>query len=293
MNLLGEEGREPDSTASADPLRVAFGDCPNWEKLIRPHLDGRYAASFVDLSHTRLSKFDAVVPLQLNHYGPLRRHSGMQGSKFLLPSSHAVTLCDDKLKFSQFLVAEGFGDVIPGLRPAGKPYPYVWKKRRGWWGAHCRVVNGPQDEIDLDLKDHDWFAQELIPGEVEFATHVLRVDGEIRYTSTYVHKMSGGALINGVKDSPLHSGFMRSCLYLDLFSDILARLEFEGTACIDYKVVRGKPVIFEINPRFGGSLCSDITAYLDAYVGSLQSRSPRPGLRSRMSRLARLLFVNL
>jgi hypothetical protein len=274
-------------------VRVAFGDCPNWEKLIRPHLDARYVPSFVDLSRTRLSDFDAVIPLQLSHYAPLRRHPRMQGSKFILPSAQVVSLCDDKLKLSQFLTAQGFADLVPALRPAGAPYPYVWKKRRGWWGMHCRIVNGPQDEIGLDLNDRDWFSQALVPGEVEFATHILRVRGEIRYVSTFVHKMAARAVINGVQDSPLHSGFLRGCLYLDLFSEILTRLDFEGIACFDYKVASGRPVIFEINPRFGGSLCSDITAYLDAYIGSLVQQSADPPLRSALSRLANRFFATL
>jgi hypothetical protein len=105
--------------------------------------------------------------------------------------------------------------------------------------------------------------------------------------------MASAALVNGVKDSPLHSGFMRGCIYLDLFSEILARLEFEGTACFDYKIVNGKPVIFEINPRFGGSLCSDITGYLDAYVGSLAPQSIEPGIRTALFRFSRRLFSSL
>jgi predicted ATP-grasp superfamily ATP-dependent carboligase len=287
--VCSPEPSNPNADRTA--VRVAFGDCSNWEKLIRPHLDARYAASFVDLSRVRLSEFDVVVPLQLSHYAPLRRHSRLLGSKFLIPSPRVVSLCDDKLKLSEFLAAEGFADCVPRLRSAGAPYPYVWKKRRGWWGQHCHIVNGPRDESDLDLKDQDWFAQELVPGEVEFATHILRAAGKIRYVSTFVHKMAAAALVNGVRDSPLHSGFMRNCLHLDLFSEILSRLGFEGTACFDYKVLNGKPVLFEINPRFGGSLCSDITAYLDAYIGSLVPESTELGLRSVFARFARRLFI--
>ena len=293
MSILGGPQPATNSSTATGVVRVAFGDCPNWEKLIRPHLDARYAPSFVDLSRVRLSGYDAVIPLQLSHYVPLRRHPRLQGSTFLIPSPQVVSLCDDKMKLAQFLAAHGFGDLVPRLRYAGPPYPYVWKKRRGWWGMHCRIVNGPQDEIDLDLSDHDWFSQELVAGEVEFATHVLRVGGEIRYVSTFVHKMASAALVNGVKDSPLHSGFMRGCIYLDLFPEILARLDFEGTACFDYKIVNGKPVIFEINPRFGGSLCSDITGYLDAYVGSLAPQSIEPGIRTAHFRFSRRLFSSL
>jgi predicted ATP-grasp superfamily ATP-dependent carboligase len=47
---------------------------------------------------------------------------------------------------------------------------------------------------------------------------------------------------------------MSKCSYIDIFSDLLNAIGFEGLCCIDYKVKNGIPYIFEINPRFGGSL---------------------------------------
>jgi hypothetical protein len=188
MRKLGGQKPAENANPAKDAVRVAFGDCPNWEKLIRPNLDARYGPSFVDLSRVRLAEFDAVIPLQLSHYAPLRRHPELSGSKFFHPAPAVVTLCDDKLKLAQFLISQGFGELVPPLRSAGAPYPYVWKKRRGWWGIHCHIVKGPQDESKLNLNDDDWFAQEFVPGEVEFATHILRVGGEIRYVSTLFTK---------------------------------------------------------------------------------------------------------
>ncbi len=255
------------------PRPIAFGQMPSWEEDIRLHLDARYIASFVDLSQADLKNFDAVIPLQLVHYAQLEKSRGYLGSKFFHPSSQVVSLCDDKLKLSQFLISEGFREFVPPLRPSGVPYPYVWKKRQGWWGSHCHIVNGPEDERGLDLQDDKWFAQDVMPGEVEFGTHILRVDGNIRYTSTFAHMMPKPMMIKGIKGTAVHSIFTPGCRFLNTFSDVLARLDFEGTACIDYKVVNGKPMLFEINPRFGGSLCKDITSYVDAYVDALKPRT--------------------
>ena len=249
--------------------RVAFGDFASWRELIRPNLDARYAPSFVDLSQVRLEDFDAVVPIQLTHYTPLFQHPELRGLKFFHPSREVVSLCDDKLRLTQFLIAQGFAGFVPPLRSSGAPYPYVRKKREGWWGMHCQIVRSPQDECGLDLADDTWFAQALVPGQAEFATHILRVRGRIRYVSTFIYEMATPEFVKGAVDNPFRTGFMTGCEYLDLFAEMLARLEYEGTACIDYKVVEGQPVVFEINPRFGGSLSSDVTAYLDAYVGAL------------------------
>jgi carbamoylphosphate synthase large subunit len=52
-------------------------------------------------------------------------------------------------------------------------------------------------------------------------------------------------------------------------------------------VVDGRPVVFEINPRFGGSLSLDVTAYLDAYLASLKRPSMRLQCRFALARFAK------
>jgi predicted ATP-grasp superfamily ATP-dependent carboligase len=81
--------------------------------------------------------------------------------------------------------------------------------------------------------------------------------------------MAGPSIVLGARRQPVVTSFDRGCDHVDLFSQILERLSYEGTACFDYKVVDGKPLVFEINPRYGGSLSGDVTAYLDAYVDAL------------------------
>jgi hypothetical protein len=269
--------------------KIAFGDCDYWQESICRNLAPHYKPHFIDLARARFKDFDAVIPLQIRHYPALERHPQLRGSKFFHPSPHTISLCDDKLQLTQFLIAEGLANYVPALRSSGPPYPYVWKKRISWWGQDCHIVAGQHQERDLDLTGPDYFAQEVTTGEVEFATHILRVDGVIRYVSTFAHKMARPLFVNGVQDKPLHSTFFRGCHYLDIFSSILARLQFEGTACIDYKVVAGKPIIFEINPRFGGSLCADVTAYLDAYLASLTPQSMQQKFRSTLLRIKRRL----
>jgi len=269
--------------------RIVFGAFDHWEQSIRQNLHQRYEPAFFDLAQARLADFDAVVPLQLVHYTPLEGQPELLGFKFLHPSASAVSLCDDKLRLAQFLTGQGFAQCVPLLRSPGAPYPYVWKRRQSWWGLDCHIVRGPEEEHGLDLNDANYFAQEVVAGEVEFATHILRAGGEVRYISTFAHRMAKSVYVNGAQDSPLSSTFFRGCHYLDLFSAVLDRLDFEGTACIDYKVVGGVPVIFEINPRFGGSLCTDITAYLDAYLGSLAPDSAMHRLKVAFARLRRRL----
>jgi hypothetical protein len=258
---LGEAGRAHS---------IAFGAYPDWEAQIRAGLAPRYAASFLDLAEADLDGFDAVAPLQIPHYDTLAKRPDLFGRKFIHPRPELAAFCDDKLALTKFLIANGLSAFVPALRAPGAPYPYVWKRRSGGYGRHCHVIAGPEDESRFDLSDEGWFAQALAPGNAEFATHMLRVGGEIRYVSTFGYEMAGPALVRGERHNPVRIAFGRGCPFLDLFGQIMARLDYEGTACLNFKVTDGAPLIFEINPRFGGSLANDVTAYLDAYLAALK-----------------------
>jgi len=41
-----------------------------------------------------------------------------------------------------------------------------------------------------------------------------------------------------------------------MFASMLATIGFEGLCCVNYKLERGVPRVFEINPRMGWNLCA-------------------------------------
>lgn len=258
------------SGEAARPRRIAFGDFPPFEGNIRTHLQPRYAPSFGELATFDLGGFDAVIPMALEHYTPLGARPGLRGRKFFHPSPETVALCHDKLGLSRFLIDNGFGAIVPPLRAAGAPYPYIWKRRQGAWGRNCHIVDGPETQAAVEREAGDWFAQAFLPGAVEYATHILRTEGQVRYATTVTYEMSSPTLVLGQRNPPRAMRFTRDCPHLAVFEAVLARLDYEGSACIDYKVVDGGPMLFEINPRFGASLAFDINNYLDAYLGALR-----------------------
>lgn len=254
------------------PPRIAIGDFADWSVDIRRNLDAGYNADFVDLNEADLDAYDVIIPLARRQIEVLGRRPDLKGRKFLHPAPETVALCHDKLALTRFLIAEGFGDFVPPLRAPGPPYPYVWKRRQSAFGRDCHVVRGPQDEHGLDLADPEWFAQTLAPQDTEYAAHILRAGGHIRYLSSMTYIMAGPGLVLGEPNRPRTVYFNRGSPHQAIFTAILDRLGYEGVACIDFKVADGRPQIFEINPRFGGSLAGDATAFVQAYIGALEPR---------------------
>jgi predicted ATP-grasp superfamily ATP-dependent carboligase len=244
------------------PMRILFSEVtrarPAIERWFRftPH-----RIRFGEFVPETVGDFDLLVPLNTDD---LRRLDGMRDriahNLLPIPPAAAIEVCDDKLLFAGVMQDAGFASLVPRLLSDPEP-PYVFKMRRDRGGQRSRVVLSTDDASELPGKlAEDCFRQELIPGRLEFATHLLFIQGRPVRWLTYEYDMGREHQVKG----PLRPVRKRmiACRHLDTFSAVLAAIGFEGLCCIDFKERDGRPVILEINPRFGDSLCPYFFAYL-------------------------------
>lgn len=271
------QGRS-DDPASPDRRRILFGTKFDWESGFRHHLDAaRFHCRFARPSGAEMEGYDAVVPLTLSDYDDLEAWRGQGGGRFLAPNEAVVRLCHDKLAFNRFLLANGFADLVAPLRVAGAGrYPYVLKRRRDEWGKNTHFVRDSTDEHRLSglIGDESYFCQDFVPGDREYAAHILARGGIVLYHAVVAYDTSGPARITGIDFRPRPMLQPAGFPLPEAFRGILRRLSYSGTCCIDYRMVSGRPMIFEMNPRVGGSLCQDINRYLDAYLAALAPDRP-------------------
>ncbi|PHS30843.1 MAG: hypothetical protein COA95_08000 [Methylophaga sp.] len=90
--------------------------------------------------------------------------------------------------------------------------------------------------------------------KTEYATHILFKDNKVAYSLTIKYNFENPYQIHG-KVQAIYSELITSSPFLDIFTDILKSIKYEGLCCIDYKIIENSPIIFEINPRPGISLC--------------------------------------
>jgi predicted ATP-grasp superfamily ATP-dependent carboligase len=199
--------------------------------------------------------------LTLRNWFKLRSGHADQGIRFPLPSRECVELCDDKLKFNQRLIEEGFGAHVPRIG-RGPDWPYILKKRIGVCGRECRIIRDVAEEsaVRKQIDDPDYFCQEVIRGTQEYATHILFANTRIVKSLNIEYRFETDTPVKG-KDKSL-TRTICACPYLDLFGDVLHAIGFQGLCCVNYKVRDGLPYIIEINPRFGASLAPYFFSFL-------------------------------
>lgn len=258
--------------------RILFGDKPEWrEALLQTPMPRRLRRRMAPLAGQDLSAWDLVVPLSLEdqwHIDEARRR-GLRVRAPVVPAA-ARALCDDKLAFARRVMAAGLGARVPPVldAPPGRdgPWPVIVKPRQGAWGQGQVVLHGPDglDAVRHRLSDPGWFLQQAVPGMVEQATHLLLLDGQVRFQATAVYRMSGPFRIKGAAEPGTIVDWLFDLPALAQLLEVLGAVGLtDGVCAINHKAGPDGPLIFEVNPRFGGSLCGQIARFLPACLEAL------------------------
>jgi hypothetical protein len=246
------------SSLSFQPkMKILFSAKPAWEKNIRFGFHAtRHELTFSEFTQENIMNNDLLVALTMRDLKYLsHHHSLLRNNPIPIPSLEAINICDDKYLFNQTLKEKGYGMYLPKVG-CNLSYPYILKKRIAEDGDNCYIIANPDKEKNFEnlIADPEYYCQEIIQGRTEFATHIIYKEGKILSALNIKYVFNENIPIKG-KNKFIYRKIC-SCPHLDLFSDILQSIEFEGLCCFNYKMIDSRPSIFEINPRFGGSLSS-------------------------------------
>jgi hypothetical protein len=249
--------------SSHQKIKIFFLDQKGWEPALKNSFKStQYEITFGKLCSSNIKDYDLVVPLSMQDLKSLNKVLHLvEHNPIPIPSIESLLLCDDKYLLNQRLIDNGFGNFIPKMG-SRLSYPYILKKSIDEWGKNSHVILDMQQEQSFTkLLDHpEYFSQTLVPGTHEYATHIIFKDQRIVCAINIEYGFKTDTPIKG-KDPEIYRKVC-SCSYLDVFSSILMSIGFEGLCCINYKVWNNRPLILEINPRFGGSLCPFFFSFL-------------------------------
>ncbi|MCF6170327.1 MAG: hypothetical protein L3J66_05040 [Bacteroidales bacterium] len=256
--------------------RILISQKADWIRKCRDKTDkDKYEITYGTLSDEKnFGNYDAVIPLFEHDSTYLNNHAQtLKGIKFNIPSNDVIQLCYDKKRFHNFLTKEDFGNFVPEISDELKP-PYILKKIFDEWGRNSYLINSvTEEEAHRErLVSGSFFKQLYVSGREELTTHFIFSKGKFQYMHSLLFKFKPCRYVKGRQLPPFKNASISVVKnsFVDIFTQILSRLNYEGVGCIDYKVKDGKPLIFEINPRVGGSLPLDVNRFLGCYLKSLK-----------------------
>ena len=200
-----------------------------------------------------------VIPLLENH--ALKLHGQLPNNFVgLFPSPNSIAILHDKKIFIVFLQEKKLDKFMPKIYRDihSAQFPIVIKQRNLMAGYGVASVNSLGDYLHIINTPHwqnkDIILQSFVPGRLEYATHAMCAKGRILWHVTFSYRIKGACPIKGEFSRVITRLSKSNSNLMKILKIIVADLNYDGPLCADYKIVSGIPIIFEINPRFGGSL---------------------------------------
>ena len=181
-----------------------------------------------------------------------------QGYLTLVPSKKIVDLASYKDTFYNFLIEHGFKEYFP--KPLDAPdftTPFILKRLHGEGGFGIFLVWNEERYKEVltqpSLKNEPYILEEYIEGDDEYIFYVVCKKGEILWHASLMGQPP--------TDSRVQKGSFANASEVEItkevysvFKGIFKALNYDGPANFNYKLKNNKPVIFEMNPRIGGTL---------------------------------------
>lgn len=171
----------------------------------------------------------------------------------LIPSREVMEVLDNKYECNRFLAVRGFGAHVPAMlgdEDIGRldAWPIIYKKKYDAYGTQSFLWHSRAEleAIEAATVQTEYFRQEYVPGEDRAELHRTRALAHLRRRRLTPHALDEMRRVEGVTKGRVKATRPPTD---------------SGTSCFNYKMVAGKPKIFEINPRFGQSLARDINNY--------------------------------
>ncbi len=193
-----------------------------------------------------------------------------------------IDLLDNKSKFGEYMInnfkdnfAEtyyyNYNDKIYINKPNENENKFIIKPNKGSGGNNIKIINN----IDYNNLPKNSIITKYIEHDKYYVGHFLILNGKIidkiyfYNTNNDKNLIKKGKIINYQITEKILDAVDDAIDAIDaIFNKIFDNLKYNGFACIDFIINNKKIIIFEINPRPGGSLINN-KKYFDKFIGSV------------------------
>jgi len=241
-------------------LYIGCAEWPSWEdNIARLRADGWTIQTQVQQLPESARAGDIVLPMSLRDMRAWASHASA-----FCPPAGLVELLDDKYAFVLWMLRSGFAAHVPTLFSAHiggvchqhspATARHIVKKVR-CSGAEGSYISSPSPSSNsIPHIDGDSVTQRYIHGLVEYGSHFCVKNGTVVHSVCFAMPCGPDHISRGRMTG--HAKVSQPCPAL--FSRLFKCLNYHGFACINFKMENGVPMIFEINPRLGGTVVHDM-----------------------------------
>ncbi len=177
----------------------------------------------------------------------------------LIPNRRAVEILRNKATFAAYINEYGLADLCPVTYESGEhaEFPCILKRVNASYGRDSMVLRSKQELARaVALSQEEFILQSLVRGTTEYTTHCICKDGRIIWSYSVGFEMDGPEEIRRGMVCKEHLGRVTPPAgTFAAIERVLAPLGYSGPCNVNYKRSgAGTISIFEVNPRFGGSL---------------------------------------
>jgi glutathione synthase/RimK-type ligase-like ATP-grasp enzyme len=203
---------------------------------------------------SHLKTYDLVIPLMETHALKLNKND----ITFLIPSNKTINKFMCKFNFELYVRESNLTLYVPKTFISYDEFVYynsdsnlfIIKPYFGVNGSNMLIVKS----LDVSSFNQN-IVQEHIPNNEQYVSHIFAIDGIIKKCITYKYSHDKEIHIN---QYPVNTGnisnYFVNAEIIEIFEQFLKPELYTGICNIDFIIVNEKPIIFEINPRLGGSL---------------------------------------
>jgi predicted ATP-grasp superfamily ATP-dependent carboligase len=240
---------------------------PEWEKFLNKS-DKYICIKDADINNYDKEQFK-IMPIYVIDYF---KYNNYENNIFKNNLSN-IELLDNKSQFAKYM-GINFPNYIP------KTYYYnfnsetfisetlpfekmIMKPNVNFAGKGIKIFNNKNQMYNEVKKDH--IIQKFIPHTNCFVGHFLVLNGMIHKKIYFSSKTRNNILKGRITNYDIITNIL---IDDDIFNKIFNNLNYSGFACADFIIINNTIIIFEINPRPGGSLIHN-EKYFNIFVDKL------------------------
>jgi len=176
----------------------------------------------------------------------------------LSPEDFIFNIFSDKILFSEYM-----GINYPNNIPETVyylNYPYLAKQRNSDGGSNIFMIKSLDDYEKYNIDDN-FILQKYINSNIYIVGQYFIYNGNILFKKFYMRNVNYdyeiicGRIINYEKIN------VNDEIFIDLFN----KTNYTGFACVDFTIKDDTIIIFEINPRIGGTFSMDLDDFNECF----------------------------